>query len=60
MADMLIVCESNAKRRQALKERILALVPEALILSDNRELLQFDFSAYDWALIVTDPCGYGT
>lgn len=54
----LIVCERMAERRESLHRELSALVPTALVLDDNRHLMDIDFLSYDWALIVSDPCGY--
>jgi hypothetical protein len=54
----LIVCEQNRKRRESLEIELKRQVPQAVVLADNRDLIGMTFEAFDWALVVSDPCGY--
>jgi len=59
-AERLIVCEKSGERRHVLRERVLKLVPDTVVLRRNQDLLSYDFGDCDYALIVLDPCGHGS
>ena len=50
-----ILCESNKKRRDQLKE---IFSDSAMILASNRQLLRMDLRTYGWLLVLNDPCGH--
>jgi hypothetical protein len=54
----LFLCEKDSERCSVLFEEIVPIVPAVTILDNNRRLLDVDFRHYDWALIISDPCGY--
>ena len=50
-----ILCESHPQRRNHLKEQFGTRVH---ILSNNKNLLNYDFSCYAWGFVINDPCGH--
>lgn len=52
-----IACEKDEARRESLRREIIPIVPSAIILEDNRLLLDMRFDK-SHAIVVTDPCGF--
>jgi hypothetical protein len=54
-----VLCEKNRDRRDHLEKQVSSITSVPItVVGDNADVSALDFSGYDWALQIMDPCGY--